>query len=352
MFDENVREETVCCLRAAAGSFNLKKNEYHPSQLREISMGLCLLIGAGDTVVSFLMRSASTLCLNPLGSWVIFFKCLSRLSIAIWSSSADNLSGTEKLSEKILYICRKINRIYRHDHPTLNLDLLHLASVPSYPHPEYLRSSTPSQPDRNQSRGPHHRCKAFLIGSSLLNGREEVFSWLLSGKSPQDWPGNGQIRIERSHTNCRPISKESGMMNSPFVRIFMHLWRFDQTAVNEEFYQGTLSQAWKISKLISSQSLKQTVGEILIAEEDFILNYNLQPDGHWSLCRCGWRVPHCSLSSLPILRAAGACHLDDDASLRPCHLHGQLTPMPESPIWSCQAQFYYGGRGHHQNKFI
>ena len=25
MFDENVREETVCCLRAAAGSFYLKK---------------------------------------------------------------------------------------------------------------------------------------------------------------------------------------------------------------------------------------------------------------------------------------------------------------------------------------
>ena len=81
MFDENVRE-TVCCLRAAAGSFYLKK--ISPVTItREISTSLCLLIGAGDTVVSFLMRSASTLCLNPLGSWVIFFKCLSRLSIAI-----------------------------------------------------------------------------------------------------------------------------------------------------------------------------------------------------------------------------------------------------------------------------
>ena len=248
MFDENVRKETVCCLRAAAGSFYLKKNTRHNC---ERYLRPCVyLSGPG------IRWSVSWWDQPPLYVWI-------HSEVGLFSSSACRDSplrsdprvptiypGLRNCLKKILNICRKINRIYRHDHPTLNLDLLHLASVPSYPHPEYLRSSTPSQPDRNQSPGPHHRCKAFLIGSSLLNGREEVFSWLLSGKSPQDWPENGEIRIIGTDlTNCRPESKESGMMNSPFVRIFMHLWRrFDQTAVNEEFYQGTLSQAWIISK--------------------------------------------------------------------------------------------------------
>ena len=110
MFDENV-QETVCCLRATTGTFYWRElKKYHPSQFCGF---LCLLIGAGDTVVNFLMRSASTLCLNPLGSWVIFFKCLSRLSIAIWSSSADSLSGTEKLSEnKFSMFVAKINVLF------------------------------------------------------------------------------------------------------------------------------------------------------------------------------------------------------------------------------------------------
>ena len=34
-----------------------------------------LLFGFGSTVVSFLIRSDSTLCFRPLGSWVIFFRC-------------------------------------------------------------------------------------------------------------------------------------------------------------------------------------------------------------------------------------------------------------------------------------
>ena len=211
MFDENVREETVCCLRAAAGSFYWKKNTNITRHNCERYLRLCVyLSGQG------IRWSVSWWDQPPLYVWI-------HSEVGLFSSSACRDSplrsdprvltiypGPRNCLKKILNICRKINRIYRHDHPTLNLDLLHLASVPSYPHPEYLRSSTPSQPDRNQSRGPHHRCKAFLIGSSLLNGREEVFSWLLSGKSPQDWPGNGQIRIERSHTNCRRKSKESG----------------------------------------------------------------------------------------------------------------------------------------------
>ena len=195
MFDENVRE-TVCCLWAAAGSFYLKKNITRHNHERYLQVCVYLLEPGIRWSVFWWDQP-------PLYVWI-------HSEAGLFSSSAcrDSPSrsdprvltiypGQRNCLKKILNICRKINRIYRHDHPTLNLDLLHLASVQSHPPPEYLRSSTPSQPDRNQSPGPHHRCKAFLIGSSLLNGREEVFSWLLSGKSPQDWPGNGQIRIKR-----------------------------------------------------------------------------------------------------------------------------------------------------------
>ena len=51
----------------------------------------------------------------------------------------------------------------------------------------------------------------------------------------------------------------------------MHLWRrFDQTAVNEEFYKVTLSQTWKTRGRIIK--IKHTFGKYKL--------YNLQPDGH------------------------------------------------------------------------
>ena len=42
-----------------------------------------ILIGAGETVVNFLISSGSTLCFKPLGSCVISFRCLSSDSMAI-----------------------------------------------------------------------------------------------------------------------------------------------------------------------------------------------------------------------------------------------------------------------------
>ena len=133
--------------------------------------------------------------------------------------------------------------------------------------------------------------------------------------------------LDWSHTNCRPgIKRKYGMMNSPFVRIFMHLWRrFDQTAVNEEFYSVTLSQ-------LVAELLKQSthLGNI---------NFNLQPDGHWSPFPCLSRDCHCSQFSLPILEVPDAGHHDDDDHSLLCHPHCHLSP--ETRTWSCRAQFYF-----------